>query len=172
VGASLALCREKVVEALASRPSAPPDPGKELPFTDRASRALERASKVSLRMSSEEVSAGHVLLSVLDIEGTAGQVLRGLGVDPATVRQQLASASSSAGASHNPSVAAVAAVTAEREPDTHRRVAAPICGACGAPLPRSLDHVVLTVGSDDSVARVDVFYCTVCGTAMGAMPAP
>jgi ATP-dependent Clp protease ATP-binding subunit ClpA len=166
-GVSIAPCREKVIEALASRAGSPVAAEKELPFTDRASRALDRAGKLSLRMSSQEVRSGHLLLSVLDVEGTAGQVLRGLGVDPAAVRQALASAASPSEAWRDRSHGSVATATPEPQHDTPRRVAGPVCGTCGAPLDSSLDHVVVRVGSDDPVARVDILYCTVCGTAIG-----
>jgi ATP-dependent Clp protease ATP-binding subunit ClpC len=89
-GVSLAPGREKVIEALASRATAPaPGAGDQVPLTDRASRALDRATRLSLRMGSEVVGSDHVLLSVLDVEGTAGQVLRGLSVDPSVVREAL-----------------------------------------------------------------------------------
>lgn len=164
VGASLALCREKVVEALASRPSEPTGSGKELPFTDRASRALERASKLSVRMNSEEVMSQHVLLSVLDVEGTAGQVLRGLGADPSAVKEALEASSTSVGSPLPP-------VNPVDEPSAREPGVVPTCGICGSALPGSLAHAVVTVGSGESAIPVDVFYCGACGTAIGGSPA-
>ena len=89
-GVFLEPCRQKVSEALASRvtPQAT-GVGSQLPFTDRASRALDRASRLSLRLGGDVVRSDQILLSVLDVEGTAGQVLRGLSVDPAVVRDAL-----------------------------------------------------------------------------------
>ena len=107
-GAPLKACREKVAEALARR-DLPPPPRSDSPFdlTDRAARALDRASKLSLRMKSEEVDAVHVLVSVLDVEGTAGQVLRGLNVDIGALRDDLLlSAANSQDASRPPAAAA------------------------------------------------------------------
>jgi ATP-dependent Clp protease ATP-binding subunit ClpA len=183
-GVTLAACREKVIEALASRASPPATGGENLPYTDRASRALERAGRLSLRVSSEEVGSGHLLVSVLDVEGTAGQVLRGLGVDPESVRQALSSAASSSSEPSNdrslgPIVVsrtetaetAGTAGTAEEKGGTPRRVT-PVCGTCGARLDSSLDHMVVKVGSGDSAARVDIVYCGVCGTAIGTTAAP
>jgi ATP-dependent Clp protease ATP-binding subunit ClpA len=164
VGASLALCREKVVEALASRPASPQAAGKDLPFSDRASRALERASKLSVRMDSESVGSQHVLLSVLDVEGTAGQVLRGLGVDPSTVKRVLAASAVAAPPASPPDMP-------ETEPTTREPRAIPCCGMCGSSLDTSLQHTVLTIGSGDSPTTVDVLYCAACGTALGASPA-
>jgi ATP-dependent Clp protease ATP-binding subunit ClpA len=157
-GASLTLCREKVVEALASRTTSRPAAAGDLPFSDRAARALDRASRLSLRMGSEAVHPNHVLLSVLDVEGTAGQVLRGLFIDPQAVRQALLSRSPSSPPSNVRNITAVAA------PNT----AAPLCGACGSSLERSLDLMETTVGSGASARQVNIFYCGVCGTAIGA----
>lgn len=171
-GVSLASCREKVIEALASRTSSATAVGKELPFTDRASRALDRAGKLSLRMRSEEVGPAHLLLSVLDVEGTAGQVLRGLGVDPASVRQTLSSDASSSEPAPDLSAAAVTPAVAKQERNSHRRAPGPMCGTCGSPLNDSLDHIVVEIGPDDSREQVDVLYCTVCGTAIGTSIAP
>ena len=167
-GVSVSSCREKVIEALASRAGPPAAAGTELPFTDRANRALDRAGKLSLRMKSEEVHSGHLLLSVLDVEGTAGQVLRGLGVDPASVKRTLSSAASSAEPSPDPTLGT--APTERPEPNLAGRATGPVCGTCGAPLDRALDHVILRVGPD--AMPVGVLYCAVCGTAVGTAPAP
>src|SRR5579872_2293616 len=90
-GAPLSACREKVSEALARR-DLPPPPRDEadLELTDRAARAIDRAGKLSLRLKSEHVGPAHLLISVLDVEGTAGQVLRGLNVDLPALRDDLA----------------------------------------------------------------------------------
>ena len=83
-GVSLAAARLKVVEALGSDLGSPTSEA--LPFTPRAQRALERAGRFSRKEQESEVTAGHVLLGVLDVEGLACQVLRGLGVDIAHLR--------------------------------------------------------------------------------------
>jgi hypothetical protein len=96
-GAFLLPAREKVLEALANRSPAAGGGGgaADLPYTDRAARALDRSGRLALRVGSEHVRCEHVLLSVLDVEGTAGQVLRGMGVDPETVRQAVLAGGSS-----------------------------------------------------------------------------
>jgi ATP-dependent Clp protease ATP-binding subunit ClpC len=161
-GASLVSAREKVVEALASRTTSPPTRAvKDLPFTERASRALDRAGRLSLRMGREDVHCEHILLSVLDIEGTAGQVLRGLWVDPAAVRRALLSSPLPAPA--EPAVQPV--------PEARPRGPGPVCGTCGSLLASSLDRMILPVGSAESVAEISVIYCTACGTAIGVEPA-
>ena len=57
-------------------------------FTARAKRAIERASRFSLQRW-RHVGTEHLLLGVLDVEGTACQVLRGLGVDVAGLRRTI-----------------------------------------------------------------------------------
>ena len=78
-GISLIAARHKVVEALGADAGSPNSEA--LPFTPRAQRALERAGRFSRKDQQPEVTAGHVLLGVLDVEGLACQVLRGLGAD-------------------------------------------------------------------------------------------
>lgn len=163
-GASLASVREKVVEALASRTTGKPlAADRDLPFSDRASRALDRAGRLSLRQGSDEVRAEHILLSLLTVEGTAGQVLRGLAVDPDAVKAALESSKGAASED--------AARATETEPPSRPGVAQPLCASCGAALARSLDQARLTIGSGNSKHHVDVFYCTACGSAIGARPA-
>src|SRR5438045_5722276 len=83
-GATLDAAREKVVEAVGTKlDTSDGDPQ----FTARARRALERASRFSLQRLDEHVDIEHVLLGVLDVEGTACQVLRRLGVDVAGLRR-------------------------------------------------------------------------------------
>lgn len=153
-GATLALAREKVVEALASRSrDRPPSSSDQLPFTDRATRTLERASRLSARLGREDVRTEDVLLSLLDVEGTAGQVLRGMSVDIATVRRALELSDP------------IPAVEPEPEPQEPPPVSenGPICGICGAGLETSLAR------REMRNAAVTVVYCRVCGTAIGVV---
>lgn len=158
-GASLASVREKVVEALASRTTRHRlSSGDDLPFSDRAQRALDRAGRLSLRMGSDEVRAEHILLSLLTVEGTAGQVLRGLGADPATVEAALASSGRTTTETGE---------SAQQElPDRHA-VAGPLCASCGASLEHTLGRARVTISSGHSPEEVDLLYCTACGTAIG-----
>src|SRR4051812_36988051 len=55
----------------------------------RAERAIGRAFRFSHEQRSREVRTEHLLLGVLDVEGTAGQVLRGLGVDLDALRAKV-----------------------------------------------------------------------------------
>jgi ATP-dependent Clp protease ATP-binding subunit ClpA len=193
-GAPLSACREKVTEALARRdlPPAPPDAA-DLELTDRAARAIDRAGKLSLRLKSELVSPVHLLVSVMDVEGTAGQVLRGLNVDITVLRDDLAKAATRAG------IPEMAVVQGSEEPDgaqtgpeagpdvgaalgsagaalgsavgadtPPQAGAEPVCTTCGQPLRATLSHTVLVSG--DGVG-FDVVYCSSCGASLGARPA-
>jgi len=149
-GATLDGSRDKVAEAVSAE-----GPGKvgDLQFTDRAKRTLERASRLSLRRHDEQVETEHVLLSLLDVEGTAGQVLRGLSVDLERVRAALASPPDD-----------------EVAPAAHG--ASPRCAVCGSALDTGLAHRVVT-SRGESRHRQDfvVAYCSACGSAIGATTA-
>lgn len=162
-GASLALCREKVTEALASRRLTDGNSTPEnLELTDRASRALDRAVRLSTRLKSDEVEASHVLLSVLDVEGTAGQVLRGLSVDLGAVRSGLVQPDQS------PPVPDSASDPEEAPrgsaPTPQPEGPEPLCPTCGGTVKGSLGRSVMT--SVDGV-EFDVAYCTTCGATLG-----
>jgi hypothetical protein len=62
-----------------------------IPFDAHARRALELTFREALRLGSEQVGTGHVLLAVLAVEDGTG-VLAGLGVDPAAVETQVSEA--------------------------------------------------------------------------------
>lgn len=162
-GASLAPCREKVTEALASRrPTAGDILPERLELTDRASRALDRAVRLSTRLKSDEVEASHVLISVLDVEGTAGQVLRGLSVDLAAVRGGLVQrdrAPSAPDVVSDPEEASGESALAPQPEGPE-----PLCPTCGGPVKGSLGHSVMT--SVDGL-DFDVVYCTTCGATLG-----
>lgn len=154
-GATLDGCRAKVVEAAATKRGAASSP--ELGLTDRAARALERATRLSLRELSDYVTPEHVLVSVLDVEGTAGQVLRGLSVEPARVREAVESAAQTGTASYGEVPAA-----------SPEAVAAPYCPRCGADLASTLAHTrVSSSGGDGVTIRWLVAYCSSCGAAIG-----
>ncbi len=144
-GATLEGARQKVADAVAVEERGVG--AGELQLTDRARRVLERASRLSLRQHDEQVDSEHVLLSLLDVEGTAGQVLRGLGVDLAGLRAIAAS------------MAGEGFVT---------EGASPRCAECGSPLETSLAHRIVTSHADAGQPReLVVAYCSVCRSAVG-----
>ena len=154
-GATLAGARQKVIEAVPAATGGASDG--ELPFTDRAKRVLDRAARLSLRHQEDHVRTEHVLLSLLDVEGTAGQVLRGLGVDLARLRGTLDSTIDQPGATAGAPEGAAPA---------------PRCGSCGAGLEGGLSHRVMPSRDDAGKTReLLVAFCTSCGTVIGAGPA-
>jgi ATP-dependent Clp protease ATP-binding subunit ClpC len=162
-GATLEGCRVKVAEAVASK--RPGTAGPDLTFTDRANLALERAGRLSLRQRCDHIDVRHILLSVLDVEGTAGQVLRGLTVDPDCVRRRLSSSSNRTIARESPETAA--------GPGARSGEVRPRCPQCGSPFETTLAHRVVT-SRDGEGATLDfvVVYCSGCGCAIAASAAP
>lgn len=156
-GATLDAARDKVAEAVAVTAEGPATGA--LQYTDRARRALERASRLSLRHHADHVQTEHVLLSLLDVEGTAGQVLRGLAVDLARVRAAL-----------DPTAYDDRTVPGPIDPGPRGR-ASPRCPACGAALASALSHrVVTSAGEGPGPRGFLVAYCSACGSAIGATP--
>ena len=157
-GATLDGCRVKVAEAVASK--RPGSTAPDLTLTDRASLALERAGRLSLRQRCDHVEARHILLSVLDVEGTAGQVLRGLTVDPDRVRQRLKTSSGQLpgqGSSQSPVVEPAAIM--------------PRCPQCGSNLDSTLAHRMLDSRDEQGTpAAFVVAYCSRCGCTISAAP--
>lgn len=148
-GATLDRCRVKVTEAVASKRAG--SHSDELTVTDRAARALDRAGRLSLREQSDHVDAGHILLSVLDVEGTAGQVLRGLSVDIARVRALISAPERASEPDQTPEDAGLSVGVG------------PKCPRCDCALDGTLAHRVLTSHGDDSgPIRWAIAYCSSC----------
>ena len=174
-GTSVQVVRRKVAEAVGSNGTATDD---ELTFTPRAKRALERASRFSLQRHDDEVGTVHVLLGVLDVEGRAGQVLRGLGVDVGRLRD--AAEQTTEQPKRAPS--RPPATVLEDDPSdptggdaislAHQRQTSPRCSECGSVLDTALAFQVLA-GHDDEGKDRDfvVVYCATCGSSLGATPA-
>jgi len=155
-GASLDAARDKVVEAVGTKVETA-DGAPE--FTARARRALERASRFSLQRLDDHVEVEHVLLGVLDVEGTACQVLRRLGVDVAGLRRTVDR--------NEPEERLDAAV----EPPRAVRATgmSPRCPWCGEVLAAVLNHRTLTAVDEAGIERdVAVAFCGACGATLGA----
>jgi ATP-dependent Clp protease ATP-binding subunit ClpA len=154
-GATLAGCRELAVEVVAEQ--SPVGAETRLQLTPRANRALERAARLALRRHDALVETSHILLSVLDVEGRAGQVLRGLGVDLNALRASLDSFASEVVTVGSPA-------TGPPLPGEF----GPRCGHCHASLAESLaEQIVIRAPAPPYV----VVYCSACGSAIGATPA-
>jgi len=158
-GATLDGARGKVAEAVGRNDGAP---GATSPSTRPSGPRLERANRLSLQRRDEHLEPEHVLLSVIDVEGTAGQVLRVLGVDVVALRD-----AADLDVSH----------TGDEEPAPHRRrrpgrdgPTAPRCPDCRASLDGALAYRVLAAEGGSASRRVVVVYCAVCGSTLGAAP--
>jgi ATP-dependent Clp protease ATP-binding subunit ClpA len=153
-GATVDAVRDKVAEAVGRKEQ--DGSGTELPFTTRAKRAIERATRLSLKRKEPHVEAAHVLLSVLDVEGTAGQVLRGLGVDLSNLRDALEQRWTAA----DPKAGSA---PAERS--------VPCCPVCGTALEVALAQRVMRArGAGKAGREFVVGYCSACGAALGVTP--
>jgi ATP-dependent Clp protease ATP-binding subunit ClpA len=154
-GASLAAARHMVAE-LVSADAGPPD-GEPLPLTPRAQRALERAGRFSRRDREPELSAGYVLLGVLDVEGLACQVLRGMAVDIVQLRNAIVA----------PADEVAAVRVDEQSSDDPVR---PRCPQCRAPLDDTLSEQLVNARHEAGPpTRISVVYCAACGTTLGVV---
>jgi ATP-dependent Clp protease ATP-binding subunit ClpC len=153
-GATLDASRNKIEEAVGVAPR--DSRGAAVPFSDRAKRALERANRLSLRRREPHVETEHVLVSVLEVEGRAGQILRGLAIDPVALRDAVDSFME-----ERP--VAVARTEGSTEPG------GPRCRGCGSTLDASLTHRVMNShGVTGEVRDLLIAYCSVCGWVFGA----
>lgn len=153
-GATLMATRHKVAEATGpgdAAAAAAPE------YTPRAQRSLDRAVRFARQDRGAAVGPQHLLLGVLDVEGLACQVLRGLGVDLVRLRDALVDRPA-----HE--------VPPPVEPAPLERLG-PRCPTCAAALDDTLSITRLGARLDDARSRpVDVVHCGACGTTLGALP--
>jgi ATP-dependent Clp protease ATP-binding subunit ClpC len=158
-GVTLEAARDKVAEAGAGKARGSGTTG-EPTLTSRAERALARAARASLQRPDAQVSTEDLLSAVLDVEGTAGQVLRGVGVDLGRLRADLAAGAGS-------SAAGAPKRVADRADD-----AAPRCAACGKTLDGGLASGVLpAVNQSGRPQPFLIAWCAHCGAVVPATPA-
>lgn len=181
-----------MVEALGSSPRGAAPGEREL--TPRARRALERAERFSLQQRSPQVEVEHIVLGILDVEGRAGQVLRGLGVDVAaagevvaamtagrTAKVTVPAGEAAAGGAPRASVEAPVSGPAEAVVSAHDAADAdrdpapltpePRCGRCGETVAGGLAwRPVPAVGADGKGRDVAVVSCSTCGTVLAVLP--
>jgi hypothetical protein len=169
-GITLAAARHKVAEAVPQGDVPPPEP---MPRTERAARALGRSHRFSHATRSATVGPEHILLGVLDVEGTAGQVLRGLGADVERLRTVLRTPPPDEVASDDP-VEAVPAVdvapVAEPVGPSAATAAPVVCLGCGAVLDDGIEYRVLIASGSRGPREVVAYSCRACGRALGAGP--
>ena len=160
-GVTLTAARSKVTEAVGDGAGGRrPASSSPLPRTARATRALGRSTRFAHARASDVVTSHHVLMGVLDVEGIAGQVLRGLGVDLDSLRAALEATSA---------VALSGAESASRRRDPRGDVVPAMCSSCGASLDHDLAARIVSARDDDGQTRdALLFLCGVCGAVIGA----
>jgi hypothetical protein len=155
-GATLAAARRKVSEAVG--PGAASGSG-EPTSSPRASRAIGRAARFARDQQADSVDSDHLLLAVLDVEGTAGQVLRGLGIDIEALRTAL-------GAKERPTPATL---TPSPEPIG----LSPQCPSCRATLDTGVTGTTVPVtgmAGEPASDHVVLLACPTCGYTLGVIP--
>ncbi|MEO5837335.1 MAG: Clp protease N-terminal domain-containing protein [Acidimicrobiales bacterium] len=161
-GVTLAAARNKVTEAVGPSSQGQPQSRRgSLPQTARAARAVARSRRFAHARGSDVVTSQHVLTGVLDVEGIAGQVLRGLGIDVEALRAALdAFVEESPSDNDGPA----------RPP--HLVFRRPTCPSCDAPLDEDLVHRVVPAGDEHGNTRdALIFACGACGRVLGVGPA-
>ena len=156
-GTTQSAARHKVREALPPAPEGELSRRAPLPTTPRADLALGRALRFCHNQRAEAVTSEHLLWGVLDVEGTAGQVLRGLGVDVDRLRTALETPQS-------------ASIAAPDEPELSARTPLP-CPSCGVDLDGNLACRAVGTAGEHEPQRALVFWCSACGHVLGATPA-
>jgi len=161
-GATLAGARFTVSEVVTETVDATGG-DEDIPYSPRAQRALERAGRFARRSRDPEVTPDHVLLGVLDVEGLACQVMRGLGVDLGRLRESIA-----------PTQPASEFAVVDPQPE-QQELAPPMrphCPNCYAELDGNLvETVVVARREDDTTTDVRVAFCLACGATLGALRA-
>jgi len=155
-GATADASEAKVAEAVGRRGSG--ELG-EPPFSPRARRAIDRASRLSLQRRDAHVDPEHLLIGVLDVEGRAGQVLRGLGVDVAALRLAIDLPRENLRGDDEPSAVPVRGAAP-----------GPRCAACGTSLkdPGLAYRIIAAEDEQGHRRSFAVTSCSACGAVFGA----
>jgi ATP-dependent Clp protease ATP-binding subunit ClpA len=166
-GVGLAAARRKVSEAVG-----PTDARRlrtaALSGSPRALRAAGRAARFAHARRAASVGSEHLLLGVLDVEGTAGQVLRGLGVDVDRLRTTLATEIEAADTATDPSQSTADVPVTSVDLTT----VPPMCPSCAGEVGGSLRVRTVTASGPGATTRdALVFSCGDCGHVLGVAPA-
>lgn len=174
-GVTLAAARRKVAEAVGQRPAEPDTDARSatgvvgaIERSPRAERALGRAFRFSREGQSREVTSEHLLLGVLDVEGTAGQVLRGLGIDLDNLRATVESRGDDPAG--GPAAGRGAASDGDGAGAGATGATGAVCATCSTPLDGTLEYSVLAAAPTAEGGRrrdVTVVWCRACGAALG-----
>ena len=157
-GVTLAAARTKVSEAVGNSSAGTTGVSGPLPRTARTGRALGRAARFAHAEGSDVVTSDHLLWGVLDVEGTAGQVLRGLGVDVDSLR----------GRREAQETDAVTEAPRSLALDSHSAA----CPSCGVALEANVAARVVAAATESGIPHDAIlFSCESCGRFLGVAPA-
>lgn len=161
-GLSDGAARRKIAEAVPV--AEPADPKAPLPRTPRCGRAIGRATRFARDDHADLAGCRHLLLGVLDVEGTAGQVLRGLGIDIEHLRSPVGP--------HEPSIDEEAVDDKSTESPAELAPPAVRCPHCAAPLTDGVagTRLPLTGQAGGGGRTVLAVSCPVCATLLGVAP--
>lgn len=156
---TLEATRSKVREAVGG-PSGPvaPTPGA-FPLSPRAVRALGRSVRFCHSRHLGVVSSEQLLWGVLDVEGTAGQVLRGLGIEIEALRATLESEALPA---------ETGSVVPSEDAPEDAAVPPAMCPYCSSDLHNDLVfRTVTALGEGREAHGALVFSCGTCNRVLG-----
>jgi hypothetical protein len=170
-GANINAIRRKVAETV---PQGNPAAIEVLPRSERAVRAIGRAARFSHADGATTIASEHLLVGVLDVEGLAGQILRGLGIDVGRLRTSLLDPQAP------PPVAAPAAPGADAgevsEPATRVTPSGPFsplavtCPGCAVELDDTVTYKVLIAHGSRGPREVIALSCANCSRLLGTAP--
>jgi ATP-dependent Clp protease ATP-binding subunit ClpA len=156
-GATLSAVRRKVGEAVGQAAVGPAAPGAGEPTSSpRAARAIGRAARFARDQQADSVDSDHLLLAVLDVEGTAGQVLRGLGIDIESLRTSLGGKERPTSAAQRPAIPTPTGLS-------------PQCPSCRAELDTGVTGTAIPVTGQAGGEAV-LLACPTCGYTLGVIP--
>jgi hypothetical protein len=160
-GANINAIRRKVAENVAQ---GNPATIEVLPRSERAVRAIGRAARFSHADGASTIASEHLLLGVLDVEGLAGQILRGLGIDVGRLRASLLDPQAApADVSAAPSAAPVT-------PSGPFSPLAATCPGCAVELDDTVTYKVLIAHGSRGPREVLALSCGNCGRLLGTAP--
>lgn len=171
-GVTLTATRHKVAQAVAAVEAIGAGA---LGRSERAARALGRSHRFSHASRSATVGPEHVLLGVLDVEGLAGQVLRGLGADVDRLTAilkapplEIVSDELSLGDAERDSIAS--GEDLDQPPVAPATAITVSCPGCASSLEDAIDYRVLIAAGPRGPREVVAYACGTCGRALGIAP--
>jgi hypothetical protein len=175
-GANINALRRKAAETV---PQGNPAAIEVLPRSERAVRAIGRAARFSHADGASTIASEHLLLGVLDVEGLAGQILRGLGVDVGRLRANLldpqaappdlpAAPDADAGTTVRASPAAPPPKVTPSGPFSPLAVT---CPGCAVDLDDTVTYKLLIAHGSRGPREVMALSCGNCGRLLGTAPA-